>query len=119
MHPASASQDSNSLISGLQLGLELALAELAKEWGHEAPARLRLLRDDSLRRFKDSETSADGESGQAVANPKLEVIERVFNEAKWSTRPRSTCVALRSKKPRKAKNGYNPARIRYSTSLLA
>ena len=75
-------QDLMSRNGALHIALEATLARLAKLNGTIARREIEALRDDLVRRFKNSGIIPERELDHAkVAGPAIEVIETVFNSS--------------------------------------
>jgi hypothetical protein len=75
-------QDYVTRISALSMALDVTLAQLAALHGNDARPNIEALRDDLIRRFKNSSIPPEYELEHAeLVRPALEALEAVFDSA--------------------------------------
>ena len=73
------SQERLSRIGGLNEALQRCLTELTELYGSDAKTKLRAIRDEVIRKLKQSNISADRELEHAeIVRPAVEAIEAAF-----------------------------------------
>ena len=75
-------QELTTRVSALSMGLDSCLAALAVAYGHEARQKIELLRDDLIRRFKQSDVPADRDLEHVeIVGPAIEALQTIFDDA--------------------------------------
>jgi hypothetical protein len=66
----------------LRVALEACLSALAAQYGVDARAKLAALRDELIRRFKESDIAPERELEHAkIVKPAVEVLQTIFDDA--------------------------------------
>jgi chemotaxis regulatin CheY-phosphate phosphatase CheZ len=74
-------QDLLSRVFGLDAALKKSLEELSVLYGSEARTKLRAMRDDLIRKFKESGIPANRELDHVkIVRPTIEAIETAFED---------------------------------------
>jgi hypothetical protein len=74
-------QELLSRVMGLNAALEKSLAELSALYGSEARTKLRAMRDELIRKFKESGIPANRELDHAkIVRPSIDAIEIAFED---------------------------------------
>lgn len=74
-------QELLSRVFGLHKAVETSLTELSKLYGKDARPKLRAMRDELIRKFKESGIPVDRELDHAkIVRPSIEAIETAFED---------------------------------------
>jgi hypothetical protein len=75
-------QEFQSRIGALRVALDACLSALAVQYGVDANTKIAALRDELIKRFKESDISPQRELEHAkIVKPAIEVIQTIFDDA--------------------------------------